>query len=328
MTNQTERTTKLVSIVVPCYNEEKNINRTIDGIQQIFENHSYDVEIIAINDGSKDNTWNVIKEYSKKYKNVVGVNQMTNYGLSQAYQAGFDISKGDYIITCAADLETPFENLIKIVEYLDEGYDFVNTNRNNRWGGDNSGRAAKSGAANKILSRISGVQMKDRGSGMKGFRRILAENLKFYGEMHRFIPDYLTAFGAKMIEFDVEFKDRDFGVSAYANNRRAIKVMLDLLTLSFMLYFSKKPFSMMPGRLFGATGAALTGLGGLVGVYLLILKLFGQSIGDRPLLIASVVLVIVGVQSMMMGMLGELLLRIYFEGSNKRSYLVRETVGN
>ena len=314
---------KLVSVVIPCFNEEKNIDRTLEAILELSKNHKFDFEFIAVNDGSKDNTWKVIGEYSEKYPNITGINLMTNFGQSAAYQAGFDSSKGDYIVTVSADLEIPIENVNRVLEYLEEGYDFVNTNRVGRWGSEEAERAQKSQKANELISRISGVSMQDRGSGMKGFTKVLVDNLKLYGEMHRFIPDYLTVYGAKMTEFDVEFKDRDFGVSAYKGHKRTIKVVLDLLTLAFLLYFAKKPFRSMPGRLFSFTGAVITGLGGLIGIYLAILKLLGYSIGNRPLLIVSVLMIIVGIQSMMMGMLGELMLRVYFESSNRKTYVIR-----
>lgn len=317
---------KTISIVIPCYNEEKNINRTFDGLLSIFSNSAYDVEIIAVNDGSKDGTWDVIKEYAAKEPKIIGINMMTNFGQSAAYQAGFDASTGDYVITVSADLEIPLENIRKVIEYLEQGYDFVNTNRVGRWGTEKASRQTKSALANKLIAKVSGVTMKDRGSGMKGFSRVLVDNLNFYGEMHRFIPDYVTTYGAKMIEFEVDFKDRDYGKSAYTSSKRTIKVMLDLGTLAFMLYFAKKPFNALPGRLFGFTGAVIAGFGGLAGFYLFILKLMGQSIGNRPLLTLSVVLIIVGIQSMMFGMIGELLMRTYFESSGRKTYTVREKI--
>jgi hypothetical protein len=145
-------------------------------------------------------------------------------------------------------------------------------------------------------------------------------------DMHRFLPDYVSIFGAKMIEFDVDFKDRDFGQSNYKGHKRTIKVLLDIVTLGFLLYFAKKPFWAMPGRLFGLTGAVISGVGGLIASYLFILKLMGQSIGNRPLLILAVLLIIVGVQSMMMGMFGELMMRTYFESSGRKTYTIREVV--
>ena len=315
---------KTISIVIPCYNEEKNINRTLDGLVTLFKNDPklshYKSELIAVDDGSKDGTWKIISDYAKSESTVNGVRLMGNFGQSCAYQAGFDKSTGDYVITVSADLEIPLENITKVVELLEQGYDFVNTNRKNRHGI----KTAKSGLANKITSRISGVYMLDQGSGMKGFTRVLIDNFRLYGDMHRFIPHYLSVYRAKMIEFDVEFKDRDFGVSAYKGTNRTVQVFLDLVTLTFMLKFARKPFSMMPGRLFGFTGAVISGFGGLGMVYLIVLKILGYSIGDRPLLIASVLMLVVGVQLIMTGLLGELMMRIYFESSGRKTYAVRE----
>lgn len=316
---------KLISIVIPCYNEEKNINRTLDALLDVAKGSSFDFEIIPVNDGSKDGTWKVIKDYSEKEPRVKGVNLMTNFGQSCAYMAGFDKAKGDYVITISADLETPPEYISKVLEYLEQGYDFVNTNRVGRWGSGNA-RAKQSGLANKIISKVSGVTMQDRGSGMKGFSRVLIDNLRLYGEMHRFIPDYVSTYGAKMIEFDVEFKDRDFGVSAYRGSKRTVKVLLDIITLAFLLYFARKPFRMMPGRLFGFTGAIVTGMGFVGAFYMLVLKVLGQDIGNRPLLTLSVLMIIVGIQSMMTGMLGELMMRVYFESSGRKTYTVRESL--
>ncbi|MBU0650122.1 glycosyltransferase family 2 protein [Patescibacteria group bacterium] len=317
---------KKISIVIPCYNEEKNINRTLEGLVALLKNDSkltcYQSQIIAVDDGSKDGTWKVIAQYAQKEPIVKGIRLMGNFGQSCAYQAGFDASNGDYVITVSADMEIPLENVVKVVELLEHGYDFVNTNRRNRWGGE---KKAKSGLANKIISKISGISMQDRGSGMKGFSRIIVNNLKLYGDMHRFIPDYLTVYRAKMVEFEVDFKDRDFGVSAYKGSKRTVQVLLDIITLAFMLKFARKPFTLAPGRFFGFTGAVITGLGGLGMVYLIILKLLGYSIGDRPLLIASVLMVVVGVQLVMTGLLGELMTRVYFESANRKTYAVRET---
>ena len=313
----------LISIVIPCYNEEKNIDRTFDGLLELAKNKGYRFEIIAVNDGSKDHTWHVIKDYAEKFHEIKGVNMMTNFGQSAAYMAGFDKSTGEYVITVSADLEIPLENLVKVIDLLDEGYDFVNTNRVGRWGAEKASRQAKSGMANKIITKVSGIDMKDRGSGMKGFSRVIIDNLRLYGEMHRFIPDYVSTYGARMIEVDVEFKDRDFGVSAYRGNKRTIKVLLDLVTLAFLIYFAKKPFYAMPGRLFGFTGFVITSLGGISVFYLLVLKILGEDIANRPLLILSILLIIVGVQSMMTGLLGELTMRTYFESSKRKTYTVR-----
>ena len=170
---------KIISIVIPCYNEEKNINRTLDGLLELFrfdpKLSKYRSQIIAVDDGSKDGTWKMISDCAQKDPTIKGIRLMGNFGQSCAYQAGFDASNGEYVITVSADLEIPLENIRKVVELLEQGYDFVNTNRKNRFGGE---RKAKSGTANKIISAVSGVSMQDRGSGMKGFTRVLVDNIK------------------------------------------------------------------------------------------------------------------------------------------------------
>lgn len=317
---------KLVSVVVPCMNEEGNIDRTLDGLLELAATHRHAFEVIVVNDGSTDGSWEVIRRYAREHEMISGIDLMTNFGQSAAYQAGFDAAQGEYVLLVSADLEIPLHNLLRVIDHLDEGYDFVNTHRVGRWS-DERDKAVKSGLANRLIKRISGVEVKDRGSGMKGLRRVLVDNLRLYGEMHRFIPDYVSQHGARMIEFDVEFRDRDYGQSYYAGHRRTMKVVLDLFTLAFLLYFARRPFSFMPGRLFGFTGVVLGGLGFIGASYLTVLKLMGHAIGHRPLLLASVLLIIVGVQFVMMGMLGELMLRVYFESSSRKTYAVRRTAG-
>lgn len=318
---------KLVSLVIPCYNEEKNISRTLDQLLELVDEHPYQFEIIVVNDGSLDDSWQVIKSYAEKHSQVIGVNEATNYGQSASYQAGFDLAKGEYIITLSADLEIPMENVAKVITYLDEGYDFVNTHRVMEDNKQKRKLKVKSTVANRIISWISKVDIKDRGSGLKGLRRPYAKKLKFYGDMHRFIPDYLSMYGARMIEFKVEFFEREFGQSAYSRQNRTLKVLLDLLTLSFMLNFAKKPFWLMPGRFFGFSGIIISGIGTAIGLYLVAVKfLMGENIGNRPLLTLAVLMMIIGFQSIMFGLLGELMMRIYFESSDRKTYTIREIV--
>lgn len=315
---------KLVSIVIPCYNEEGNISQGISDTVEVMTRSGHNFELICIDDGSKDKTWDKIQELAAMYTSVKGIQLMRNHGLTQAYMAGFDNSSGDYVITMAADLEIPAENLLKVIDYLNQGYDFVNTNRKGRWAV--TSRSFPSKVANTIIAKISGVSMQDTGSGMKGFRKELLSEFKMYGEMHRFIPSYLAAFGAKMVEFDVDYKERKYGKSAYGSLNRIYKVMLDMVTLAFMLHLNKKPFLTLPGRLFGALGAAVSGIGGVGAAYLLVLKLMGQSIGNRPLFIVSFLMLVVGVQMMMMGMIGELLMHVYYESGSRKTYTVRKII--
>jgi hypothetical protein len=162
---------------------------------------------------------------------------------------------------------------------------------------------------------------------MKGMTTQIAKSLNLYGEMHRFLPDYASVYGAKIKEFETDFKDRDAGVSAYKGHKRTIKVLLDLVTLGFMLYFARKPFSAMPGRLFGFTGSIMAVIGLIITVSLITEKiLFAATLADRPLFTLSIFMLILGVIMMMLGTLGELLMRIYFESTGRKPYMIRNTV--
>jgi glycosyltransferase involved in cell wall biosynthesis len=318
---------KLVSVVIPCYNEENNINRTLDQLLALVEEHPYQFEIIVVDDGSLDNSWQVIKDYAENHPHVIGVNEATNYGQSASYQAGFDLAKGEYIVTLSADLEIPIKNVTKVISFLDEGYDFVNTHRVAKKNEVKGKLKIKSTVANKMISWISKVDMKDRGSGLKGIRQTYVKKMNLYGDMHRFIPDYLSMYGAKMLEFEVEYLEREYGQSAYSRQNRTLKVLLDLLTLSFMLNFASKPFWFMPGRFFGFSGIIISGIGTAMGIYLVGVKLFlGEDIGNRPLLSLAILMMIIGFQSIMFGLLGELMMRIYFESSGRKTYTIREII--
>ncbi|HVJ64094.1 MAG TPA: glycosyltransferase family 2 protein [Bdellovibrionota bacterium] len=322
-----------ISIVIPCYNEEGNVRQTLRAIAQLYRERSAEVEIIAVNDGSRDGTWKAISEVSQEIPNLVGINLIDNFGQSAAYQAGIDASRGRYVLFTSADLETDPKHLLTVEKHLDEGYDFVNTNRVNRWAKPSdderekkSLKNLKSQLANWLISKVSGATCKDRGSGTKGLVATVAKQIRFYTEMHRFIPDYVHMYTQRSLEFDVEFQDRQFGTSAYLGQNRSLKVLLDIITLGFMLNFAKKPFKSSPGRLLGISGFLLFALGGLGLAYLLALKMSGHSIGDRPLLVISVLFIIIGFQAVVLGIVGELLMRIYFESSGRKTYLVRETL--
>ena len=168
---KSEHNGKLISVVIPCYNEEGNIEETVNSSLEILKDH--DFEIICVNDGSKDDTWGKIKSLAERHSSVKAINLMRNHEMTQAYMAGFDESKGNYVLIMSADLEIPVENLKKVIHYLDEGYDFVNTHRKDRWG--KASRSLPSKVANILISKISGVSMQDTGSGMKGFTRTLIE---------------------------------------------------------------------------------------------------------------------------------------------------------
>ncbi len=320
-----------ISIITPCLNEEKNIERFPEELLAVLDKCEFKYELIAVDDGSsKDNTWKALETLANKYPQVTAIKHSRNYGMGAAYQTGFDASKGDYVIYYSSDLEISAHDIKRVVEKLDDGYDVVNTNRKGRWeesGETSTLRTFPSKIANALITKISGVSVKDTGSGLKGFRRFVLENLKIYGDMHRFLPAYSSLYTKRITEFDVEYHERTYGQSAYGSLKRTFSVFLDLFTMKFMLSFSTKPFSMMPGRIFGSAGLFFFILGCLGSAYLLFVKVFfAESIGQRPLLIVSLVLIIFGVQLAMTGLLGELLMRIYFEGSGRKPYISTETV--
>ena len=319
---------KLVSIVIPCYNEEKNIPLGYKYLTEVLEEADFEYELIFIEDGSKDNTWEELQKLTPD-KRVKLLQHGKNMGMTQAYQNGFDHAKGDYILTYSSDIEIEPEEILNVVKKLDEGFDVVNTNRVGRWKGKTTSflRTIPSKIANELIVGVTGVRLKDNGSGLKGFKRFVIKNLHMYGEMHRYFAAYCGLFTSKIVEIDVKYRDRVYGKSAYGSITRTFKVFFDLFSLKFLVSMSKKPYNLMPGRLFGSVGVGTLSLGVLIGMYLTYVKfMFGESIGNRPLLTVSVLFIILGVQLFMTGLLGELLMRIYFDTGDKKIYTVKEEI--
>jgi len=318
----------LVSIVIPCYNEEKNIPLVYKELSKTLENATFNYELIFVEDGSKDNTWNELLKIADD-KKVKLLRHGKNMGMTQAYQNGFDHSLGDYILTYSSDIEIAPKEILNVIHKLDEGYDVVNTNRVGRWQGKPTSflRTIPSKIANELIVKATGVRLKDNGSGLKGFKRFVIKNLKMYGEMHRYFASYCGLFTDKIVEIEVAYKDRVYGVSSYGSITRTFKVIFDLFSLIFLISMSKKPYNLMPGRLFGSVGVGLFFIGMFTGLYLSVLKIFfNQVIGDRPLLIFSVLFMTLGVQLFMTGLLGELLMRIYFDTGDKKIYTLKDQV--
>jgi len=324
---------KLVSIVIPCYNEEKNIERFEKELILVCENFKdYEFEYIAVDDGStKDRTWEKLQKLSDKYDNFISLRHSRNYGMSGAYQSGFDVSAGDYVLTYSSDLEIPAKFIKDVLEEMDNGADMVNTLRGGRWRESLKGsliRRIPSNIAQSFIEKISGLKIKDNGSGLKGFTRFIIDNLRLYGEMHRFMPAYSSLYTKNIVEIPVDYEERKYGVSNYGSIWRTISVFLDLFTLKFMLTFATKPFTFMPGRVFGTAGFLTFSVGFVILSYVtLYLKLvLNQNINDRPLFFGGLILFVAGIQLMMTGFLGELMMRSYFEGSGRKPYILRERI--
>lgn len=319
-----------VSVVIPIYNEEKNIPLLYGALKPVMEGLNRSYELIFVEDGSKDDSWKKLTEIAGKDSSAKLLRHGRNMGLTQAYQNGFDHASGEYILILAADIENDPRDVLRVIEKLDEGFDVVNTNRIGRWKTNTSGsvfRLLPSKIANKLLVNVTGVSLSDNGSGLKGFRRFVIENLQMFGEMHRFFASYCGIYTKNITEIDVDYRERVYGKSSYGSITRTFKVILDLFTLKFLVSMSTKPYVLMPGRLFGSVGILMSFIGSFLSFYLVIDKFFlGHSIGDRPLLIFSFMFIVLGVQFIMTGLLGELMMRIYFESGNRKVYTVKNKV--
>lgn len=319
-----------VSLIIPVYNEGDGVQMLYDEVKKSMESLGRSYEILFIEDGSKDNSWEKLKAVTAHDDKVRLLRHGRNLGQTHAYQNGFDHARGEYMVIFSSDLETEGKYIHDVVKKMDEGFDVVNTHRIGRWQETKSSaiiRAIPSAMANEMIVRVTGVRLKDGGSGLKGFRRYVAKNLHLSGEMHRFFASYASVITNKITEIEVPYRDRMYGKSSVSSLSRTFKVFLDLFALKFLVSQYRKPYSLLPGRLFGSIGMVLSGLGVLISVLLVADKLiFKASIGDRPLLTFAVLFIILGVQLIITGFLGELMLRIYFETGGRKIYTNKELV--
>lgn len=333
----TKSKNNLVSIIIPAFKEAGNVARYDKELVPVLEKLSYEYELIIVEDGSTDKkpedaTWfELLKLQQKHPNNITVIRHARNYGMSSAMQTGVEHSNGDYVVFYSADLEIDPQEIKNVIDKLDDGYDFVNTIREARWSEQKSDtfvRQIPSKFANALVTKTLGTKMADNGSGLKGYKRYIIENLRLYEEMQRIMASYTGNLTKKYIEIPVKYNERTFGTSAYGGMKGMLKrtyaVILDLLGLKFMSTFATKPFTLNPGRAFGFTGLVTFGFGILITVYMLVTKLFGQDIGTRPLFTVGLIFIVLGVQMIMMGMLGELMMRIYYESGKTKNFIVAE----
>jgi glycosyltransferase involved in cell wall biosynthesis len=302
-----------ISVVVTVYNEEENIKPLVEQISTALEGIAY--EIIYVDDGSTDNTVKVLREL--KHDRLKIVEFKKNYGQSLALMAGIDQASGEYIATMDGDLQNDPSDIPMMMQVLEEGdYDMVAGNRANRKDGMFL-RKIPSKIANYIIRTAGGVKLKDYGCALRVFRADLAKDLGLYGELHRFIPLMAHLEGGRITQVDVKHHARKFGQSKYGLNR-TFKVVSDLLLMLFFKRYLQKPM-----HLFGNTGIFMVGFGVLINIYLLIVKLMGNDIWGRPLLILGMLLLFMGIQFITIGIVVEIQMRTYFESQAKRPYKIR-----
>ena len=308
---------ELVSIVVPLYNEQDNVDALANELVEVAERAKLRAEFVLVDDGSADDTVERVKVIAASDPRFKLVELRRNFGQTAAMQAGFDHSSGDIVVTMDGDLQNDPAEIPKMIEKLKEGYDLVAGWRKDRQDAFVS-RKLPSMLANRLISKTTAVKLHDYGCTLKVMTKDVAKNINLYGEMHRFIPALAAELGAKIAEVPVNHRARIHGTSKYGISR-TFRVLLDLLTVKFFLGFSTRPLHM-----FGILGMISGGLGLLLLAYLSYGKLFlGLSLAGRPLLILTTMLILIGLQFICFGLLAEILVRTHFESQGKKIYAIR-----
>ncbi|GAB4548304.1 MAG: glycosyltransferase family 2 protein [Anaerolineae bacterium] len=314
-----------LSIVLPIYNESANIPRLYLELMAELEATGRSFEIIAVDDGSHDDSFAQLRSLCAGDNRLRAVRFRRNFGQTAAFAAGFDRARGDVVLTMDADLQNDPADIPRLLAKIDEGYDVVSGWRQDRWKEGIMSfftRRVPSATANWLISRVTGVYLHDYGCALKAYRRDVIRQVRLYGDLHRFIPAIASYFGVRIAEVPVNYRPRQFGQSKYGIGR-TIRVLLDLLTVRFLLSYSTRPI-----HIFGLLGMLSVLLGVGIGVYLTIIKfLYQAALAERPLLLFAILLVMVGVQLVTMGLLGEMVVRTYYESQNKPIYAVREELG-
>ena len=309
-----------ISIISPVYNESDNIEIFINKVFQVMGESSRNWELIMIDDGSTDGSRDILKKLSKEKPELRALLLSKNFGQTPAIQAGFDKAKGKYFVTLDSDLQNDPKDIPRVLNKLiDEELDLVVGWRKNRK--DNFFlRNFPSMIANTLIGIITGVRLNDYGCSLKAYNASILKEVRLYGEMHRFIPAWMATKipPEKIKQIEVEHHPRVAGVSKYGISR-TFRVFVDLISVYFFMRFFNRP-----GHFFGLIGLILSSIGTIMLAYLVAIKLYyGVDIGDRPMLIAGTLLVVVGVQFISLGVIGEILSRTYYASSNEKSYLVR-----
>jgi len=311
-----------ISIVIPVFNEEDNLDTLYSQLKQVLEGVGKTYEIILVDDGSTDSTFYILERLHKRDSHVRVIRFRRNFGQSAAFSAGFEFAKGNIIVTMDADLQNDPADIPRLLDKLEEGYDVISGWRVDRKDSFLT-RQVPSRIANFLISMITGVKLHDYGCSLKAYRSAVVKNVRLYGEMHRFIPALASWMGIRIAELPVNHAPRLSGHSKYGI-MRTIRVILDLLTVKFLLGYSTRPI-----QIFGFLGALSLFIGLILSAYLTTIKLaFNQPLRDRPLLLLAILLIIFGVQLITMGLLGELVIRNYYESQNKPTYMVKEVLGD
>ena len=310
----------MISVVIPIYNEEDNIDKLVKETVEALEETGLDCEIILVDDGSVDQSHDLLVQRAYDFKQLKLIRFNRNFGQTAAMAAGFQHASGDVIIPMDADLQNDPRDIPRLIEKLDEGFDVVSGWRKDRKDTFIT-RKIPSFLANALISRMTHVRLHDYGCTLKAYRAKVLKNVRLYGEMHRFIPALAFQTGARVTEIPVAHRPRTAGVSKYGIDR-TLRVILDLITVKFLLKYSTRPLQLFGKWAFGAFALSLVTF--LVTCYMKFGE--GLSMNRNPLLILSAFLLFTGVQFITLGLLGELITRTYHEVQDKPIYTIREKI--
>lgn len=313
-----------ISVVVPLYNEEQSLPELTAWIDRVARDHGLSYEIIFVDDGSSDGSWDVIEQLRQQFPAVRAIGFARNYGKSAALFCGFEAAQGEVVFTMDADLQDSPDEIPPMRRMIvDEGYDLVSGWKRKRY--DPAGKRLPSKFFNSTARLVSGIKLHDFNCGLKAYRRRVVKSIEVYGEMHRYIPILAKHAGFGRIgEKEVHHHERKYGVSKFGMERM-VKGYLDLITVSFMSHFGRSPM-----YFFGSLGTAMFLLGGFTTVWVIAAKLYKQAHGlpiravtDQPLFFVAILAVVLGVQLFLAGFLGELINR---RSPDRNSYMIDKTI--
>lgn len=309
-----------LSIVIPVYNEEENIKKLHKELADVLGKLGLAYEVIWVNDGSKDASLTVLQTLAKADVHTKVLNFVYNFGQTAAMSAGIKHATGDIIIPMDADLQNDPTDIPQFLSKIEEGYDVVSGWRKDRKDAFVM-RKIPSWIANSIIRKITGVNIHDYGCSMKAYKRDLLQGINLYGEMHRFIPAYISWHGGKVTEIVVHHRARIHGETKYGISR-TFRVILDLILIKFLSKYMNRPI-----HFFGGMGFIALFLGFVAAATAIVFKVIHyKTIIETPLPIFSALLIIVGVQLIVMGIIAEMLMRVYYESQNKAPYLIKEKI--
>ncbi|MBE3089898.1 MAG: glycosyltransferase family 2 protein [Actinobacteria bacterium] len=309
-----------LSIIIPIYNERESIGKLYDNLNGALSGMNLKYEVLLIDDGSIDGTFDELLKVHRKNKLFKIIRFRKNFGQTSAISAGFSYAEGEVVVTLDADLQNDPRDIPVLLEKLNEGYDIVSGWRKNRKDKAVT-RRFPSIVANKIISKLTRVNLHDYGCTLKAYRKEVVKNIDLYGEMHRYIPAIASWMGVKVAEVPVMHHSRKYGKSKYGVSR-TIKVILDIITVKFLLSYSQSPIQM-----FGLLGLFSGIVGFIVTAYLIIMRIFfNQSLADRPLFILSIFMIFIGVQLITIGLLAEVLIRVYHKVQDRTTYVIKDII--